>query len=102
MRLVIPLLRTSSAIQKRRKRIILSDPPTTGKITNQTTINPYRKLSRVEDSQNPLQESMVKTKLLQHLDEKIPTESIKIFRNINLESHITTNYFLTKHVNGSK
>jgi len=43
---------------------------------------------------------MVKTKLIQHLNEKISTESIKSFGNINLESYITITYFLRKHVSG--
>jgi len=41
----------------------------------------------------------MKIKLVQHLNKKIPTESIKSFENINIESHLTTRYFLRKHVN---
>jgi len=51
IRLVIPLLRTSSTIQKSKgERGSPYLTPTTRKVTDQTTTNPYRKLSKLKDS----------------------------------------------------
>lgn len=62
------ILKTSTKEKSKEERMLLSNPSTLSEITNQTTIDSNKKMSILQDMQNPHLKIFIKTKIMQHLN----------------------------------